>query len=147
MQVTGPPVDRMVRQLVWSVIERSLAGQAVKKEEAVWPRQSELDEVEAGIKDVKARWERREIRAGIYVSTLEALESDRDGLKADRALFHADTAAPVHADVIQKGWEGLSLERQRQVVRSVLTAVLIHPARSRGAKFDPERVEPVFRGS
>ncbi|MGC0315645.1 recombinase family protein [Kitasatospora acidiphila] len=147
MQVTGPPVDRMVRQLVWSVVERSLAGQAVKKEDVAWPHQAELNEVEAEIKDLNAKWARREIRASIYVSTLEALESDRDSLKADRALFNTSATAPLQEDVLQKGWEGLSLERQRQIVRSVLSAVMIHPAKSRGANFDPTRVEPVFQQS
>jgi DNA invertase Pin-like site-specific DNA recombinase len=151
MQITGPPVDQMVRQLVWSVLERSLAGQAVKneKEKETWPRQAELDGTEAEIREVKEQWARREIRASIYASTLETLESDRDSLKAERALFNtsATATAPLHAEVFQEGWDGLSLERQRLVVRSVLSAVLIHPAKSRGARFDPDRVEPAFRHS
>ncbi len=145
MQVTGPQVDQMVRQLVWSVIERSLAGQAVKEEAIAWPGQAELDEVEIEIKDLKGKWARREIRASIYVSTLEALESDRDNLKADRALFNTSSTIPMHTDFAEKGWTALSLERQREVVRSVLSAVLVHAAKSRGANFDAERIEPVFR--
>jgi hypothetical protein len=143
MNITGAPVDKMVRELVWSVVERSMGSLEVKKDTA-WTRQAELDEVEQEIKELKTKWEAREIRASIYVSTLEALESDRDSLKADRALHTADAQSPVREDIIRKGWKGLSLERQREVVRSVLTAVMIHPAKSRGANFDAARVEPVF---
>ncbi|MEV8543651.1 recombinase family protein [Streptomyces sp. NPDC051572] len=144
MQIVGMPVDEMVRNLVWDVIERSLAGQEVKQE-TTWLRQLELDEVEAEIKALKAKWDAREIRASIYVSTLEALETDRDSLKADRALFMTAAIPASRDDVIKKGWAGLSLERQREVVRSVLSAVLVHSAKSRGANFDAARVEPVFK--
>src|SRR5690606_22460098 len=143
MNISGPPVDKMVRELVWGVVERSMVGLEVQKEQ-VWSRQAELDDVEQQIKELQAKWERREIRASIYVSVLEGLESDRDALKADRALHTAQAQFPVRDDVIRKGWEGLSLERQREVVRSVLKAVLIHPAKSRGANFNAGRVEPVF---
>lgn len=143
MNITGPPVDKMVRQLVWATVERSMSGLEVKKE-AEWTRQAELDDVLQQIKELQEQWDKREIRASIYVATLEDLESDRDKLKAERALHLAETQNPVREDVIRKGWQGLSLERQRDVVRSVLTAVMIHPAKSRGANFDAARVEPVF---
>jgi DNA invertase Pin-like site-specific DNA recombinase len=143
MQITGPPVDQMVRQLVWTTVERSMAGLEVKKD-TEWTKQAELDEVEQEIKELQAKWKAKEIRASIYVSTLEDLESDRDALKADRALHMAEAQSPVREDVIRKGWQGLSLERQREVVRSVLSAVMVHPAKSRGANFDAARVEPVF---
>jgi DNA invertase Pin-like site-specific DNA recombinase len=143
MNITGPPVDKMVRQLVWAVVERSMSGLEVQKEQA-WPRQAELDDVMQQLKELQAQWDRREIRASIYVAAKEDLESDRDNLKADRALHIAQAQSPVQEDVIRKGWQGLSLERQRDVVRSVLTAVMIHPAKSRGANFDAARVEPVF---
>ncbi|BET51836.1 recombinase family protein [Kitasatospora aureofaciens] len=143
MNITGVPVDEMVRKLVWSVVERSLGGLEIKKDTS-WSRQDELDQVEQEIKELKAKWEAREIRASIYVTTLEGLESDRDTLKADRALHTAEAQSPVREDVLRKGWQGLSLERQREVVRSVLKAVMIHPAKSRGANFDAARVEPVF---
>lgn len=144
MQVTGPPVDEMVRQLVWGVVQRSMSGLEVQKEQT-WAKQAELDRVEAEIKELQAKWERREIRASIYVTTLEDLESDRDTLKGERALFTAGVSTPIRTDVIERGWAGLSLERQREVVRQVLTAVLIHPAKSRGANFDASRIEPVFK--
>jgi DNA invertase Pin-like site-specific DNA recombinase len=146
MNITGPPVDKMVRQLVWAVVERSMSGLEVQKEQA-WPRQAELDDVMQQLKELQAQWDRREIRASIYVAAKEDLESDRDNLKADRALHIAQAQSPVQEDVIRKGWQGLSLERQRDVVRSVLTAVMIHPAKSRGANFDAARVEPVFTES
>jgi DNA invertase Pin-like site-specific DNA recombinase len=144
MQIVGMPVDEMVRNLVWGVVERSLVGQEVRQE-TTWPRQQELDEVEVEIRALKKKWDAREIRASIYVSTLEALETDRDSLKADRALFMTAAIPVSRDDVIKKGWAGLSLERQREVVRSVLSAVLVHPAKSRGANFDAARVEPVFK--
>lgn len=146
LAITGPPVDEMVRKVVWGVVEKSIAGLKVKKV-ADWDGQAKLDEVERDIRELQAKWDAREIRASIYVATLESLESDRDILKGQRALHTTTAQAPIQEEVIRKGWKGLSLERQREVVRSVLLAVMIHPAKSRGAKFDAARCEPVFATS
>ncbi len=144
LSVSGGPVDKLIRELVWATVERSLAGQMIKQD-ASWAKGGELTRVEEDIRDLKKQWKAREIRASIYASTLESLESERDSLKADRALFTATHSQPLNNSVISTGWEGLSLERQRDVVRTVLSTALIHPAKSRGANFDPGRVEPVFR--
>lgn len=143
MQVVGPPVEHMIRELVWAVTDKALS-EAKVQEDVKWTRQAELDDVELQVKELKDMWNRKEIRASIYVSALEDLESTRSELKGDRALHNAQASIPVTGGSIREGWSGLSLERQRDVIRTVLSAVLVHPAKSRGGKFDPNRIEPVF---
>ncbi|MGY0066502.1 hypothetical protein ACWZEH_06670 [Streptomyces sp. QTS137] len=50
----------------------------------------------------------------------------------------------ITEELLANGRENLSIERQWIVVRKVLRAALIRPAGSRGGRFDPARVEPVF---
>lgn len=146
LSVSGGPTDELIRKLVWGSLQRSLAERGVKKAVA-WGREEELTLVETDIRGLKAQWDKREIRAAIYATTLESLERERDSLRADRALFVTSAEQPIEKIVLESGWEGLSLERQRDVVRTVLVTAMIHPASSRGANFDPARIEPVFARS
>jgi DNA invertase Pin-like site-specific DNA recombinase len=143
LSISGGPTDELVRKLVWGSLQRSLAARDVKKTVS-WGRDNELTLVEKDIAELKAKWSKREIRAAIYATTLESLEQERDALRADKALFITSAEQPIEKAVLESGWTGLSLERQRDVVRTVLVTALMHPAKSRGARFDPSRIEPVF---
>jgi len=50
----------------------------------------------------------------------------------------------ITEELLSNGWGNLSIERQRIIARNVLRAVAIHPAKSRGGRFDAARAEPVF---
>ncbi|MEU6095732.1 hypothetical protein [Streptomyces sp. NPDC047079] len=77
--------------------------------------------VEGEITELQALWKAKKVRAASYVMALDDLNARKNELLADRA-YHAVPGG----------------------TRSVLRAVLIHPAKSRGGRFDPARVEPVF---
>lgn len=147
MGVSGPRVDELVKDLVWAQVLRSSANRGVPEPKATWEKESELKHVEEEIAELKALWEAKKVRAATYVTTLDELESQRTQLKAERA-FH--TTAPavrvITPELLKKGWDGLTIERQRIVIRSVLKAIIVHPARDgkKGGPFDPSRIEPVF---
>ncbi|AWN05230.1 integrase [Streptomyces phage Ibantik] len=147
MGVTGPRVDELVKSLVWAQVLRASKNRQVPEPQESWSKEAELKDVEGQIAELKALWEAKEVRAATYVTTLDDLESRRTQLKAERA-FHTATPAirVITPELLKNGWEGLSVERQRIIIRSVLKAVIIHPARDgkKGGPFDPARVEPVF---
>lgn len=144
---TGPRVDELVKSLVWAQVLRASKNRQVPEPKETWSKESELKDVEEQISELKALWEAKRVRASSYVTALDDLESQRTQLKAERA-FHTATPAirVITPELLKNGWEGLSVERQRIIIRSVLKAVIIHPARDgkKGGPFDPARVEPVF---
>jgi DNA invertase Pin-like site-specific DNA recombinase len=147
MGVTGPRVDDLIKQLVWAQVLRASKNRQVPKPQDSWEKEADLKDVEEQIAELKALWEAKKVRAATYVTTLDELEVQRTALKAERA-FHTATPAirVITPELLKNGWEGLSVERQRIIIRSVLKAVIIHPARDgkKGGPFDPSRVEPVF---
>lgn len=42
-------------------------------------------------------------------------------------------------------WPTLAIEQRRAIIQSVLEAVVVKPAAKRGGRFDPTRVEVVWR--
>ncbi|MFJ5528222.1 hypothetical protein [Streptomyces sp. NPDC093261] len=110
-----------------------------------WSGEVELAEVEGEITELQALWKAKKVRAASYVMPLDDLNARKNELPADRA-YHAVPAGTrsITQELLSRGWQNLSIERQRIIVRKVLRAALIHPAESRGGRFDPARVEPVF---
>jgi DNA invertase Pin-like site-specific DNA recombinase len=147
MGASGPRVDDLIKKLVWSQAVRASQERTLTPEPGAWAREGELKDIDEQITELKELWAAKKIRAASYVVTLDELEAQKMELKADRAVH---TATPpirvITPELLKSGWEGLSVERQRIIVRSVLKAVIIHPARDgkRGGAFDPMRVEPVF---
>ncbi|MGW3323922.1 recombinase family protein [Streptomyces virginiae] len=147
MGASGPRVDELIKKLVWTQAVAASKERLLAPEPGTWAREGELKDVEEEIAELKALWAAKKVRAASYVVTLDELEAQHMALKADRAVSTA--TPPIRAitpELMKSGWEGLSVERQRIIVRSVLKAVIIHPARDgmRGGAFDPARVEPVF---
>lgn len=147
MGVSGPRVDELIKDLVWAQVLRANNNRRVPQQPTTWGKEAELKDVEEEIAELKALWEAKKVRAATYVTTLDELEARRSDLKAERAYHTASPAVrTITPELLKKGWAGLSVERQRIIIRTVLKAVIIHPARDgkRGGAFDPTRVEPVF---
>lgn len=149
MGVTGPRVDALIKELIWTVVEKS-AGQKTVPDEghSLWTPENEarLAVVEEELGDLKALWSAKKVKAATYVTTLDELETERKDLKALRAYAAPRAVRAVTPELLRKGWDGIPVERQRVIIRHVLSAVIIHPARDgkKGGAFDPSRVEPVF---
>jgi DNA invertase Pin-like site-specific DNA recombinase len=149
MGVTGPRVDELIKKLIWNIVEKSTKEKKVPEQtHSDWTPEKEarLAEVEQEIKDIKVLWEAKKVKAVIYMTTLDDLETEKKDLRALRAYSAPAAVRAVTPELLRVGWEGMSVERQRIVARTVLTAVVIHPARDgkRGGGFDPARIEPIF---
>jgi DNA invertase Pin-like site-specific DNA recombinase len=149
MGVTGSRVDELVKALIMAIVEKSAKERKVpEKVHSDWTPEKEarLAVVEQELKDLKAQWDAREIKVTTYTVVLESLEGEKKELRALRAFSAPAAVRAVTPELLRVGWEGMSVERQRIVIRSILQAVIVHPAREgkRGGPFDPARIEPVF---
>lgn len=145
LSVDGPQLDDLIRDLVWAQVLRASKQKQIPEDSEPWAGEAELKDVEQQIAELQALWEAEKVRAASYVVALDDLNARKNELLADRA-YHSVPAGTrsITQELLSHGWENLSIERQRIIVRKVLRAVLIHPAKSRGGRFDPARVEPVF---
>ncbi|BAU88111.1 integrase/recombinase [Streptomyces laurentii] len=149
LQVSGPRVDQLIKDLIFGMVEKAATERSILEaaQPEPWEKEDEFNDILEQIEELKALWEAKQVRASSYVTALDDLESRRDDLKAERAMSIVPPAIKVLSpELLTKGWDGLSLERQRLIVREILTAVIIHPSgRGKGRTFDATRVEPVFR--
>ncbi|MFI5670352.1 recombinase family protein [Streptomyces sp. NPDC051704] len=149
MGITGPRVDQLIKDLIFGMVEKASKERSVLEavEPAPWEKEDEFNDVLEQIRELKALWEAKQVRAASFVTALDDLESRRDTLKAERAMSMVPPAIKaLSPELLKKGWDGIPVERQRLIVREILTAVVIHPSNGgKGGSFDPTRVEPVFR--
>ncbi|MGW0930649.1 recombinase family protein [Streptomyces sp. NPDC002644] len=146
MGVSGPRVDELIKQLVWAQVEKSLNARSIETKPEPWEGEEDLARVEKDIAEIKALWEEKKVSAGNYLVTLDALEVEKKELLGKRAFHNvAPQVKLITPELIRGGWDGISLDRQRKILRTVLTGVIIHPSpHGRGGGFNPSRVEPVF---
>jgi site-specific DNA recombinase len=145
LSIDGPKLEVLVKDFVWAQVLRASEHKTVDEGAEPWARQAELTDVESQITELQELWDAKKVRAASYVTTLDDLNARKNELLTDRG-YHAVPAGTrsISQELLKNGWESLSNERQRIIVKKVLRAVIIHPAKSRGGRFDPSRVEPVF---
>ncbi len=140
--VSGAGLDGMVTDLVLSY----LADREVERAADPWLGEEQLQDVTARIKELMDAFARRELSSDVVFPAVSKLEADAAGLREARATWLAEQALTAHrpADV-GAAWPDLTTEQRRGVIESVLTAVVVRPATTRGNRFDPGRVEVVWR--
>jgi hypothetical protein len=129
-----------------------MAATAQKETEEVgpkWEKADELADAEAEFEELQRMWKANEIKTTTYVIAREKLEAELDQLRGEKAVALARPMKAPSAEVIKDGWEKLSIERQREVIMSVLSAVMVAKGGKRipGGGIDHERLTPVFKTS
>lgn len=148
--ISRPEVERVIRNLVSEYLEREAAKVTLTKpEEEKWEKESELQEAEKELGEIKALWRDKKIKASTYALMLDDLESRIEKLKGERALARTSSLPEPTAllKTLKEGWGNLSIERQREAIRAVIVAVLVAPGnpKRRGPGIDLSRLTPVFR--
>ncbi|QJS09069.1 recombinase family protein [Streptomyces argyrophyllae] len=140
--------DEIFRQLVSEYLEKAAANLSLAKEpeETQWEKEPELVEAETELANIKAMYNAGKIKPTTYAVLLDDLDGKIEKLRGERALHQATrpTLAPS-LDALKNGWDQLSMEKQREVVRSVLRSILVAPTTKRGAGVDLNRLTPIFR--
>lgn len=139
VSISGPKLDAMITELVL----RYLAERDVEQEAAPFPGEDELQEVTARLYELMNRFAEGEVSGEVVFPTVTKLEDRIAALRADRTAWLSEHLV-TRTDAAES-WDKLDTDQRRSVIQSVLHAVIVKRAPRRGGRFDPERVEAVWR--
>lgn len=139
--VSGPQLDAHVTVLVLD----HLAERNLHHAPSPWPRVQELEAVRGQLAELSHGYSTRQISARIFMPLVADLERQENDLLDEQSGWMRQQIKVTNAstDVVSE-WETMSLDRRREIVGSVLQAVLVRPAVARGGRFDSSRAEPVW---
>ena len=143
----GPKCDAYVTEAVLAKIDVELSG-ATDAAAGPWPGETELAQLTADIAELTAAWKAtpKRISSARYFALLPELETRERELAAERgrhtAAAHAARNRPAD---IRAEWPDYPLRRQRSIIEDELQAVIVHKAPRRGAPFDPDLLEPIWK--
>ncbi|MER7968669.1 recombinase family protein [Streptomyces sp. NPDC096080] len=145
---TGEPVDKLIAELVLEEQREKAAARGTPVEQR-WPREADLEAVQADISQLLEAEKSKQITVSTLLQLLPAKEKERDELKLERARFYKDQkqaeAQEAAGDMSLPEFFDLPVERQQEIVLHSLSAVIIHPA-GRGRRiFDPALIDPIWR--
>ncbi|MBU1494937.1 MAG: hypothetical protein KJ956_13345 [Actinobacteria bacterium] len=94
-----------------------------------------------------ADYANRQIGRSEWMTAREPIHARID--QARRRLSRLSPTTPIdgyvgQADLLRAAWTGLTLSRQKAIVRVLVERLIAHPAKP-GGKFDPDRFEPIWR--
>ncbi len=139
--ITGPPVDALISTLVLN----RLSEESIATPQRRWDGETELKDLHGRRAQVMAAFAEGTLRAEAAFPAAETLSTRIDQLMTERAQHRRaefrSTVAP--ADVVTS-WRDWPLEQRREQIRDLLSAVLVRPARAKGAPFTPDRLSAVW---
>jgi site-specific DNA recombinase len=140
--VSGPRMDELVTALVL----RYLSDRAVVHEAAAWGDEQELQGVTTRISELMAAFTAGELTGAVVFPAVSKLEAHADELREARATWLREQAFIVNRpENVTTVWPELDVDRRRAVIESVISSVVVKPAARKGGRFDPSRVEVVWR--
>ena len=152
LTIKAEPVETIIADLVMMRLDTpeladALAGRAASNERAAAAAE-EASQARQQRDELAQAYAQRLISMPEWLTARKPVE-DRLA-KAERALAEAtDTDALSglvgNATSLRQEWDGLNLSRQHAIVAAVLDHVVIAAPSVSGGKFDPTRVQPVWR--
>lgn len=105
-----------------------------------------LEEIATSIADLMGAFTGGRLTAAVVFPAVERLEAERDELRATLVDAALASARPELSRLSPTEWDALGVHEQREMLETLLDAVLVRPATRRGNTFDPTRVEAVWKG-
>jgi site-specific DNA recombinase len=141
--ISGPKTDDLITRLVIAY----LSEREVEPQSQTWLHETDLSDIMQRISDLMAEYTAKRLSGQVVFAAVERLEAEAKTLRNDHAAWLRDQIAVGSRPTNVAGaWPDLKIEQRRAVIEGVMQAVAIHPAAARGGKFDPERIELVWRG-
>jgi len=139
----GPGTDAVVAAMVVGrLAEERLDAPTTAPDSGTEAR---LDGIAAQIKELMDAYTSKQLSAAVAFGGVETLEKERAALVRQREKVAATRLGPRITHLTPEAWAALDTDRQRAIAEQVLSAVLLRPATMRSNRFDPTRVEPVWR--
>jgi site-specific DNA recombinase len=104
--------------------------------------------VSADIAELTAAWKAtpKRISSARYFALLPDLEAAERRLLAERGKHGLAAEVALHRPADIRGeWPDYPLSRKRSIIEGELRAVIVYKATRRGAPFDPDRLELVWK--
>jgi DNA invertase Pin-like site-specific DNA recombinase len=145
--ISRPHAEDAIRGLVSDVLIEASAQKETEAEGPKWEKAEELATLEKEFEELHALWKADQIKTTSYILGREKLEAQIDQLRGERAVALARPVKAPSIETIKDGWDKLSIERQREVIMSVLTAVMVAKGKGkpRTGGIDHSRLTPIFK--
>lgn len=137
--IAGPATDALLLELA----RRRLASETLERPEPEPTSPGRLDVIPGLIAELMEAFSAGRLSGAIAFAQVEALEAERDKLRADRSKFIAVTSGPTKLDAADL--DNLDVDRQRAILAELLDAVIVAPVGHRGGRWNPDRLSVVWR--
>lgn len=141
--ISGHGTDEVITELVLA----RLAAEDLERPVVTWDGEQRLTEIGEQIGSLMTAFVDKRLSESVVFPAVEALEAERDVLRAKRAVWAVATAGPEVRRITREEWDAMDVDRQRAMLEAVLDAVLIRPATRGGNTLDLTRIVPVKRGA
>lgn len=139
--VNGPKVDSLIEQLLLAY----LAERELPEPSEVWGREAELADLLSRISDLMSAYSSGQLSSEVVFPQVAKIESRVLELRGEHSTWLREQVRVTQPSNVHEAWPTLDTEQRRSVIASVLQSVVIKPASVRSNRFDPERVEVVWR--
>jgi site-specific DNA recombinase len=151
LAIVAEPVELFVSEAVLHRLESPLLPEAIRRppddaKGAEW--QDEADQAQAKLDELSAMWAADEITRSEYLKARAAIDKRLNLARKRLAQLNRQAAlVPFIGDAkrVREEWPRMSLTRQAEIVRALVDHIEIRPGRQGYNRFDPSRLEPVWR--
>lgn len=135
--IAGPPTDEAVSAVVIGALrEEHLDAPA----SAQFHADDRLAEIPEKISELMAAYNKGQLSGTVVFPQVQALEAEQAEVANERDRFIARTSGPAIDQVDPDRFDHLGVDRQRAIAERLLEAVVIAPAKARGARWTEDRV-------
>ena len=132
--ISGPRLDAQIKALLSAYLDEE-----IQTPQPVWGGQARLEEVSAKIAELMEQY-RTGLSGSIVFPMIRRLEDERNDLQTEQASFNKIKA---RKQITFAGeWDDLDLYAKREIIQSVIEAVVIRPT-GRTGLYDPTRVDVI----
>lgn len=140
--ISGPQTDAHVMELVL----KYLADQPVQTKAKPWPKEQVLAEHTTQIDELMAAYRSKQLPGAIVFPQVAELQNIIDAMQLERSEWNREQArATDNPGDIATMLPLQSVERQRAVLETLISAVVIKQAAYKGEWFKPGRIEIIWR--
>jgi len=127
-------LEAQIKALLFAYLDKE-----IKAPQPVWQGQARLEEVNAKIAELMEQY-RTGLSGSIVFPMIRRLEGERNDLQTEQTSFNKIKA---RKQITLTGeWDDLDLYAKREVIQSVIEAVVIRPT-GRTGLYDPSRVDVI----
>lgn len=144
------PVDELVVSTLWDQLDSPeflteiAGGDQAERRQAITAELERQDRKRAELAEL---WTDGDLTSTEWQTARRAIAEREQELWGELAAIPAQAIDADHARSARGAWGLMTLEERRELLRLFIDAVLIHRATSRAPRFDPSRVEIVWKVS